>query len=61
MGISYKKIHSNSVGFKDDYEMHSMDFEEFLWALGYSDEQINGLYRHMIDVKQIIRTKPVRL
>lgn len=50
MGISYKEIESNSVGFKDDFEMHSMDFEEFLWALGYSDEQINGLYQHMLDV-----------
>jgi len=57
MGISYKKIHSNSVGFKDDYEMHSMDFEEFLWALGYSDEQINGLYRHMIDVTPLSLTE----
>ena len=57
MGISYKKIHSNSVGFKDDYEMHSMDFEEFLWALGYSDEQINGIYRHMIDVTPLSQTE----
>lgn len=57
MGISYKKIHSNSVGFKDDYEMHSMDFEEFLWALGYSDEQINGLYQHMIDVTPLSQTE----
>lgn len=33
----YKKIHSNSVGYKIDYEMHSMDFEEFLWAMKYHD------------------------
>ena len=32
MGISYEEIESNSVGFKEDYEMYSMDFEEFLWA-----------------------------
>ena len=57
MGISYKKIHSNSVGFKDDYEMHSMDFEEFLWALGYTDEQIDGLYRHMLDVTPLSQTE----
>lgn len=31
-GINYRKIHSNSVGYKTDYEMFSMDFEEFLWA-----------------------------
>ena len=30
LGIHYQKIHSNSVGYKTDYEMYSMDFEEFL-------------------------------
>ena len=35
LGINYRKIHSNSVGSKTDYEMFSMDFEEFLWAKGY--------------------------
>ena len=47
MGINYKEIESNSVGNKEDYEMHSMDFEEFLWAKGYSEEQIEDLYNHM--------------
>lgn len=51
MGINYKEIESNSVGYKDDYEMHSMDFEEFLWAKGYSDDFIEDLYRHMLDVE----------
>ena len=32
MGINYHEIESNSVGNKQDYEMYSMDFEEFLWA-----------------------------
>lgn len=32
LGINYRKIESNSVGYKTDYEMFSMDFEEFLWA-----------------------------
>ena len=30
LGINYRKIESNSVGYKTDYEMYSMDFEEFL-------------------------------
>lgn len=51
LGINYKKIHSNSVGAKTDYEMYSMDFEEFLWAKGYSQEQINSILIHMIDNK----------
>ena len=27
MGINYNEIESNSVGYKEDYSMHSMDFE----------------------------------
>lgn len=49
MGINYNEIESNSVGNKEDYEMHSMDFEEFLWAKGYSNSQIEDLYNHMIN------------
>ena len=51
MGIYYEEIESNAVGFKDDYEMHSMDFEEFLWAKGYSREQIQDLYQHMVSLQ----------
>lgn len=51
LGINYKKIHSNSVGAKTDYEMHSMDFEEFLWAKGYNREQIGSIVEHMLDNK----------
>lgn len=51
MGINYKEIESNSVGYKEDYEMYSMDFEEFLWAKGYSDDFITELYQHMYEVK----------
>ena len=31
LGIQYRRIESNSVGYKVDYNMMSMDFEEFLW------------------------------
>lgn len=51
MGINYNQIESNSVGNKEDYEMHSMDFEEFLWAKGYKEKQIENLYEHMKDLK----------
>lgn len=37
LGINYNRIQSNSVGYKIDYEMSSLDFEEFLWAKGYKD------------------------
>ena len=51
MGIYYEEIESNAVGYKDDFDMFSMDFEEFLWAKGYQPEQIEDLYRHMVELK----------
>lgn len=53
MGISYNEIESNSVGYKEDYEMHSMDFEEFLWAKGYNDDFTADLLSHMLDVRPL--------
>ncbi len=53
MGINYKEIESNSVGNKQDYEMYPLDFEEFLWAKGYKDSQINDLYNYMINCEPI--------
>ncbi len=53
MGINYNEIESNSVGNKIDYNMYSMDFEEFLWAKGYREEQIEELYKSMLKVKPL--------
>lgn len=53
MGINYKEIESNSVGYKEDYEMHSMDFEEFLWAKGYTPAQIETFYTRMKQVEPL--------
>ena len=50
MGIYYEEIESNAVGNKEDYEMHSLDFEEFLWARGYSETQVENLYTHMVNL-----------
>ena len=47
LGISYKRIESNSVGYKMDYNMYSMDFEEFLWAKGYDRAAIEEMLWHM--------------
>ena len=51
LGINYRKIESNSVGYKSDYEMRSLDFEEFLWAKGYDDAFIEDIYQHMVQMK----------
>ena len=47
LGINYRKIESNSVGYKTDYEMFSLDFEEFLWAKGYDDGFMEDMLEHM--------------
>ena len=57
MRIDYQEIHSNSVGYKEDYTMRSLDFEEFLWAKGYKDEQIEDLYTCMKEVKPLTNTQ----
>ncbi len=56
MGINYNEIESNSVGNKQDYEMYSMDFEEFLWAKGYKEEQIDDLYSSMLKCEPLSQT-----
>lgn len=53
MGIYYREIESNSVGYKEDYEMHSMDFEEFLWAKGYTEDFVEDLFANMVAVKAL--------
>lgn len=51
LGIHYSRIESNSVGYKTDYVMYSLDFEEFLWAKGY-DRSIGGdLLSHMKELE----------
>lgn len=51
LGIHYKKIESNSVGYKTDFQMNSLDFEEFLWAKGYDDSVIEDMLLHMKELK----------
>lgn len=53
MGINYQEIESNSVGNKQDYEMNSMDFEEFLWAKGYKENQIEEMYSYMLNCRPL--------
>ena len=57
MGLSYKEIESVSTGHKIDYTMYSMDFEEFLWALGYKEGQIENLYECMKNLSPLSETQ----
>lgn len=53
MGINYQEIESNSVGYKEDFTMYPLDFEEFLWAKGYNEKQIEAFYQHMKELKPL--------
>jgi predicted AAA+ superfamily ATPase len=41
LGVAYKQIASIPVGYEQQVEMFSMDFEEFLWANGYQENSIS--------------------
>lgn len=53
LGISYKKVSSIPVGFKEEYEMKAMDFEEYLWACGYDEKVIDDIYSSLKKLKQL--------
>ena len=56
LGINYKRIESNSVGYKSEFQMQSMDFEEFLWAMGYGSDVVDDLLSHMQSVTPFNQT-----
>lgn len=51
LGINYQEIESNSVGYKEDFDMYSMDFEEFLYAKGYQRNTVEDILNHMITIQ----------
>ncbi len=53
MGYNNQVEASIPVGFETHLNMHPMDFEEFLWALGYDSEFIDGLRKKVNNVQPI--------
>ena len=53
LGVQVKSVNLNPAGFKERYHMYSMDFEEFLWAYGYTEEQIEELYQKLIKLEPL--------
>lgn len=49
LGIHYKQIASLPVGYKRDYDLSSLDFEEFLWACGYDEEFVEEIFSHIVE------------
>lgn len=43
LGLHYRDIVSIPVGYEKQLEMYSLDFEEFLWAYGFGEENVAEL------------------
>ncbi len=57
LGIQHARVQSHSVGFKQDYQMHSFDFEEFLWASGYPDDLAQDMLSHLEEMRPFSTTE----
>ena len=57
MGLNYKKISSNSVGYKIDYQMYSLDFEEYLWTKGYDENFSEEIYSHLKNMEPFTQSE----
>ncbi|WP_408070138.1 ATP-binding protein [Butyrivibrio sp. JL13D10] len=53
LGIDYKRSSSYPVGYVDYLTMHGLDFEEFLWGLGISDDMIASLRSFFTEKKAV--------
>ena len=47
LGIDYKRASSYPVGYVDYLRMYGIDFEEFLWGMGISEQMINVLLDYL--------------
>ena len=49
LGLHYRQVSSNRVGYREDCEMHALDFGEFLAAKGYSEAIAGEMLSHLVD------------
>ena len=55
LGLHYKEMTSIPVGYERTLEMFSLDFEEFLWAMGKSEQAVEAL-REYFDRKEKVES-----
>ena len=51
LGVQYRNVASVPVGYKEDLDMDSFDFEEFLWAVGYDRGFVDDIYERLRSLK----------
>ena len=49
LGLHYRQVSSNSVGYREDCEMYALDFGEFLVAKGYPASIEAEILSHLVD------------
>ena len=53
LGVNYKAVPSFPVGYERQVNMYSLDFEEYLWAIGLSEEVVDSLREHFFKREKI--------
>lgn len=53
LGISYKSISSIPVGYETQLTLYPLDFEEFLWATGTSEDAISYIKKHFENKQKV--------
>lgn len=53
LGLYYKEVRSYPVGYEKYYELRPLDFEEYLWAVGIKESQIEECRRAFRDRRKL--------
>ena len=53
LGLYFKEVRSYPVGYEIYYELKSLDFEEYLWAVGIKEEYINECRKAFLNKEKI--------
>lgn len=53
LGLNYRDVSSYPVGYETQVQMHSLDFEEFLWAKGVGSEAISTIRRSIANTNPL--------
>lgn len=53
LGISYKSVPSIPVGYEKQLTMYPLDFEEFLWAVGFNENSLSYIKEHFKNLEKI--------
>ncbi|OZG66148.1 ATP/GTP-binding protein [Bifidobacterium hapali] len=60
LGINYKDVSSYPVGYTERVVMHSLDFEEFLWAMGVDEhliQYVKGFFDSRSKVDEVVHQR----